>query len=266
MEFIRLNSGGAMPMIGLGTWQLRGKEGKTSILAALEAGYRLLDTAQLYENEEIVGAAVRESGIAREALFLTTKLSRACATEEETLRSIEDSLGRLGQDYVDLLLLHEPYETDAVMYRAMEKAVRRGLVRAIGVSNYQPEELQPLLSRAEIRPAVDQAESHVFNMRRQTKQKLEAQGIVLQSWAPFAEGKKDIFRNPVLLRIGERYGKTAAQVALRVLVQNGIPVIPKSSHPERMRENLALFDFALTGEELRAAAGLDEKHSLFGWD
>ena len=265
MEYLALAGGVQMPMLGYGTWQLRGDAGRRSIRQALEVGYRLLDTARMYENEEIVGQAVRESGLDREEVFLTTKLCQTSAGYEKARRDIDASLRALGTDYADLVLIHEPYEEAPAMYRALQEARREGKVRAIGVSNFNWEEYQRLVRACGEAPAVNQVESHVYFPRLELRRKMDACGTRMQSWAPFTEGRRDLFAEPVLKEIGAAHGKTAAQTALRYLVQNGIGVIPKTSRRERMEENFALFDFALTGEEMERIGRLNGGSSLFGW-
>ena len=265
MEYLTLNNGVRMPMLGYGTWDVRGAAGRRCIREALEVGYRLLDTARMYENEDIVGQAVRESGLPREDVFITTKLYRPSAGYEKARRDIEGSLRALGTDYIDLLLIHEPYEEAPAMYRALEEACRAGKVRAVGVSNFNWAEYQRLAGACEMIPAVDQVESHVYHPQLALKKLLEKKGTRMQAWASFTEGRRNIFAEPVLAEAGRRHGKTAAQTALRYLVENGIPVLPKSAHRERLRENLDIFDFSLTDEERRAIAALDEGRSLFGW-
>ena len=256
MEYLTLNNGVRMPMLGYGTWDVRGAAGRRCIREALEVGYRLLDTARMYENEDIVGQAVRESGLPREDVFITTKLYRPSAGYEKARRDIEGSLRALGTDYIDLLLIHEPYEEAPAMYRALEEACRAGKVRAVGVSNFNWAEYQRLAGACEM---------ILYFSRLELRQKLEARGTRIQSWAPFTEGRRDLFAEPVLQEIGAAHGKTAAQTALRYLIQNGIGVIPKSSHRARMEENFALFDFALTAAEMERIGRMNEGASLFGW-
>lgn len=265
MEYQTLHNGIAMPMIGFGTWDVRGKEGERILREALDTGYRLIDTAQMYDNEEIVGKAVRESGIPRSDIFVTTKLSRPCPTEAETLRSIHTSLARLGLDYVDLLLIHEPYRSSITMYRALEQAYDQGLAKAIGISNFLPAPYRELLQNCRIVPMVNQIESHVYYMQLDQKELMEQAGTKMQAWASFTEGRKPIFADPLLNEIARRYGRTAGQIALRYQVQNGIMVIPKTSHRERMEENIDLFDFVLTDEDMRRLSTLDQGRSLFNW-
>ncbi len=265
MEYQTLHNGVRMPAAGFGTWDVRGTAGENIIRMALDTGYRLIDTAQMYDNEEIVGKAVRESGIPRRDIFVTTKLSRPCATEEETARSIASSLQRLGLDYVDLLLIHEPYRASVTMYRAMEKAYEQGLARAIGISNFLPVPFQRLLQNCRIIPMVNQIESHVYYMQLDQRDLLEKAGTKMQAWASFTEGRKPIFTDPLLNDIARRYGRTAAQIALRYQLQNGIMVIPKTAHRERMEENLNVFDFILQPEDMRLIGILDQGRSLFNW-
>lgn len=265
MEHITLNNGAPMPMVGLGTWQLRGPAGERAILDALELGYRLLDTARMYENEDIVGSAVKKSGLPRREVFITTKLFTPSAGYRKAKEDIARSLEALQTDYIDLLFIHEPYEAAPEMYLAMEEACAAGLVRAVGLSNFSGEEYLRFLKHCRVTPAVDQVESHVYHPQLALKKLLEEKGTRMQAWASFTEGRRNIFAEPVLAEAGRRHGKTAAQTALRYLVENGIPVLPKSAHRERMRENLDIFDFSLTDEERRAIAALDEGRSLFGW-
>ena len=265
MEHITLNNGAPMPMVGLGTWQLRGQAGEQAILDALELGYRLLDTARMYENEDIVGSAVKKSGLPRREVFITTKLFTPSAGYRKAKEDIARSLEALQTDYIDLLLIHEPYKAAPEMYLAMEEACAAGLVRAVGLSNFSGEEYLRFLKHCRVTPAVDQVESHVYHPQLALKKLLEEKGTRMQAWASFTEGRRNIFAEPVLAEAGRRHGKTAAQTALRYLVEKGIPVLPKSAHRERLRENLDIFDFSLTDEERRAIAALDEGRSLFGW-
>lgn len=265
MNELTLNNHVRMPVIGYGTWDIRGEAGKQSILTALDLGYRLIDTAQMYENEYIVGCAVKESGIPREELFLTTKIYRPRTTYQKAKSGIEQSLNELQTDYIDLLLIHEPYKSAPEMYEAFKEALRDGKVRAIGISNFDAEKYKEFVRSCEIIPAVNQVESHVYFPQLELKNLLNSYGTQMQSWASFTEGRKNIFAEPVLKEIGARHGKTSGQIALRYLIQNGIAVIPKSVHRERMAENLAVLDFALTPSELSAISRLNGNSSLFGW-
>ena len=265
MNELTLNNHVRMPVIGYGTWDVRGEAGKRSILTALDLGYRLIDTAQMYENEQIVGCAVKESGIPREELFLTTKIYRPDTTYQKAKSGIEQSLNELQTDYIDLLLIHEPYKSAPEMYEAFKEALRDGKVRAIGISNFDAEKYKEFVLSCEIIPAVNQVESHVYFPQLELKDLLNSYGTQMQSWASFTEGRKNIFAEPVLKEIGARHGKTSGQIALRYLIQNGIAVIPKSVHRERMAENLSVLDFELTPSELSAISRLNGNTSLFGW-
>lgn len=265
MEYLILNNGVQMPMVGFGTWDVRGEAGKNAILTALELGYRLIDTAQMYDNEEIVGSAVQESGLPRQEIFITTKLYRPSASYQKAKADIEKSLNTLQTEYIDLLLIHEPYENALEMYDALKEAYEAGTVRAVGISNFGQKEYDRFLGRCGIVPAVDQVESHVYFPQLELRDVLESHGTKMQSWASFTEGRRNIFAEPLLNQIGVKYGKTAGQVALRYLTQNGIAVIPKSVHRERMEQNLHSLDFTLAQEDLNQLSHLNEGHSLFGW-
>lgn len=265
MECFTLNNGVRMPVIGFGTWDIRGKPGIRAVTDALEIGYRLIDTAQMYDNEEIVGQAVRESGIPRRDIFITTKLYRPSTSYQKTKEGIERSLNELQTDYIDLLLIHEPYENALEMYRAFREAYQDGKVRAIGVSNFGIKQYERFLKDCKIVPAVDQVESHVYYPQLELKDLLNRHGTQMQSWASFTEGRKNIFAEPLLLQIGAKYHKTSGQTALRYLIQKGIAVIPKSAHIERMKENLNILDFALSQEDMEQISRLDGGCSLFGW-
>lgn len=265
MEFTKLNTGALFPLIGLGTWQLKGESGKEAILSALEMGYRLIDTAQMYGNEELVAQAIKESNIPREEIFLTTKLYGKSNSFEKAMKDINLSLETLQTDYIDLLLIHEPYKESLSMYEALKEAQIQGKVRAIGISNFNEEEYFSFVAACGRIPSVNQVESHVFRPQLSLQETLSSLGTVMQSWAPFAEGQGNIFENPILTSIGNQYGKTAAQVALRYLIEMKIPVIPKSVHKERLKENIEIFDFSLTKEEKEQIATLDQNQSFFGW-
>lgn len=265
MELLTLNNGVQMPLVGFGTWDVRNDSGKRALLTALELGYRLIDTAQMYDNEDIVGQAVRESGLPREDVFITTKLYRPSASYEKAKKGIERSLQTLQTDYIDLLLIHEPYQNAAEMYTALKEAYHAGKVRAIGISNFGQKEYDRFLARCGIVPAVNQVESHVYFPQWELKEHLVRNGTQMQSWGSFTEGRRNIFAEPLLQSIGEKYGMTAGQVALRYLTQNGIAVIPKTVHRERMEENLKSTAFTLSGEDLERLRSLNEGRSLFGW-
>lgn len=264
-QYMTLNNGVNMPMVGFGTWTLKGQQGKKIILDALAAGYRLIDTAHMYGNEDIVGEAVAESRIPRDEIFITTKLCGTRAGYKLARQGIEESLERLQTDYIDLLLIHEPYAEAGDMYRALTEAYRSGQIRAIGISNLNAREYLIFIETCGIIPMVNQVECHVYYRRKELQQTLEAHGTKMQAWSPFTEGQKPIFREPVLQEVGKKYGKTAAQVALQYLVQQGISVIPKSSRRERMIENLDIFDTTLTPDDIDKIHQLETGKTLFGW-
>ncbi len=263
MEYITLNNGVQMPMLGYGVYQVEPAEAERCVLDAVSVGYRSIDTAQAYANEEGVGNAITKCGVSREELFITTKVWISNAGYERARASIDESLHKLQTDYVDLLLIHQPFGDYYGTYRAMEEAYREGKVKAIGVSNFYPDRLLDLHHFAEIKPAVNQVETHVFCQQKIAKEYMKKIGIQIESWGPFAEGKNDYFHNPVLQEIGAKYGKSTAQTALRFLLQSGVVVIPKSTHKERMEENFNVFDFELTQEEMGRIEALDGGESLF---
>ena len=263
MEYVTLNNGVKMPMLGYGVYQVDPAETERCVLDALEVGYRSIDTAQAYGNEEGVGSAIAKCGIPREELFLTTKVWITNAGYENAKASIDESLRKLKTDYVDLLLIHQPFNDYYGTYRAMEEAYRAGKVRAIGVSNFYPDRFIDLANFCEIVPAVNQVETHVFQQQKTAKAVLQKYGTQIEAWGPFAKGKNDMFRNPVLTETGAAHGKTSAQTALRFLLQSGVVVIPKSVKKERMAENFNVFDFVLTPEEMTRIEALDTGKSLF---
>jgi len=264
MNKITLNNGVQMPLLGFGTYQESVRLSEDCVAEALRMGYRSLDTAQWYGNEREVGAACRKSGIPRGELFITTKLW-ACRGYDDTLRSIDSSLLALGMDYIDLMLIHEPGGDEPEIYRAMETALRAGKLRAIGVSNFVEDRYSALLKRCEIVPAVNQMETHVFCQQRELRLLEARHGTAHESWSPLACGKNGIFRHPLLSEIAHELGATPAQVALRFLTQQDIIAIPKTTHPDRMRENLASLHFSLTSDHMAALTALDTGRSLFGW-
>ena len=263
MEYVELNNGVKMPMLGYGVYQTPPEETERCVLEAVDVGYRSIDTAQAYGNEEGVGSALVKSGLPREEFFLTTKVWISNAGYERAKASIEESLQKLRTSYLDLLLIHQPFGDYYGTYRAMEEAYKAGKVRAIGVSNFYPDRLIDLYHFAEIKPAVNQIETHVFQQQETARKYLKDRGVQIESWGPFAEGKNNFFQNPVLVETGKKYGKTAAQTALRFLIQSGVVAIPKSTHRERMEENFQIFDFALTEEEMQKIRALDTGKSLF---
>lgn len=263
MEYVTLNNGVKMPVLGYGVYQVSPSECERCVLDALSVGYRSVDTAQAYANEEGVGSAVRKSGIPRGELFLTTKVWITNAGEEKAARSIDESLRKLGTDYVDLLLIHQPFGDYYGTYRAMEKAYKAGKARAIGVSNFYPDRFIDLANFCEVVPPVNQVETHVFQQQKTAREVAGKYETQIESWGPFAEGKNGLFTNDVLVRTGKKYGKTAAQTALLLSDSERVVVIPKSTRRERMEENLNVFDFALSDEDMRAIAALDTGKSLF---
>lgn len=263
METVKLNNGVEMPVVGYGVFLVPPEECERCVLDAIDAGYRSIDTAQAYFNEEGVGSAIIKSGVPRDELFVTTKVWISNAGYEKARASIDESLKKLQTDYVDLLLIHQPFNDYYGTYRAMEEAYREGKARAIGLSNFYPDRFVDIARFSEIKPMVNQLETHIFHQRKEIRSYLDTYDTRLEAWSPFARGKNDLFTNPVLIGIGKQYGKTAAQVALRFLTQNGIMVIPKSIHRERMIENISIFDFNLTDEEMGRIEALDRGETLF---
>lgn len=263
MEYVKLNNGIEMPIVGYGVYQVTPEECEHCVLDAISVGYRSIDTAQAYHNEEGVGNAIVKCGIPRDQLFVTTKVWISNAGYEKAKKSIDESLCKLQTDYIDLLLIHQPFNDYYGTYRAMEETYKAGKLRAIGVSNFYPDRFVDLAEFCEIKPAVNQMETHVFNQQVKLQEIMQQYGTRLMSWGPFAEGKNGFFTNETLKAIGDKYNKSAAQVALRFLIQRGIIVIPKSTHKERMIENFNVFDFALTEEDVSAIASLDKAESLF---
>lgn len=263
MKTIKLRNGVEMPQIGYGVYQVDPAECERCVSDALGVGYRMIDTAQAYHNEEGVGAAVAKSGIPRNELFLVSKIWISNYGYEKARDSIEESLRRLGTDYIDLMLLHQPFCDRYGAYRALEEAYKEGKLRAIGVSNFYPDHLIDLASNVEIPPMVNQVETHVFDQQVKAQKYMEEYGCQIMSWGPLAEGRNNFFTNPVLAGIGKKYDKSVAQVALRWLIQRGVIIIPKSVHVERMKQNLDIFDFTLSDEDMAEIAGLDTVTSLF---
>ncbi len=263
MQTVKLNNGVEMPVLGYGVYQVDPTECERCVLDAISVGYRSIDTAQVYRNEEGVGNAIEKSGVPRAELFVTTKVWISNAGYEKAKASIEDSLRKLKADYIDLLLIHQPFNDYYGTYRAMAEAYRAGKLRAIGVSNFYPDRLIDFCQFQEVTPAVNQVETHPFQQQKVAHEIMKKHGVQHESWGPFAEGRKDMFTNPVLKAIGDKYGKSVAQVILRFLIQSDVVVIPKSTHKERMIENLNVFDFALTTEDMNAIAALDEGESAF---
>ncbi|MCR2811205.1 MULTISPECIES: aldo/keto reductase [unclassified Microbacterium] len=260
---VTLNNGVQMPILGFGVYQVGPEEAESAVSAALAAGYRLIDTAAAYRNEEAVGAAIAKSGIPREELFITTKLWVQDRGEQNTIRAFEDSLTRLGLRYVDLYLIHQPFGDYYTQWRAMEQFNKDGRARAIGVSNFPADRLLDLIINNEITPAVNQIETNPFYQQSQYQQLMRDEGVQIESWGPFAEGKNGLFTNPLLSEIGAGHGKSVAQVVLRWLIQRDVVVIPKTVSPERMAQNLDVFDFTLSEQDMAAIGTLDEAASQF---
>ena len=263
MEFVTLNNGVKMPKLGFGVFMIPNDETERCVLDAIDVGYRLIDTAQAYGNEEGVGNAIVKCGLPREELFITTKIWISNNGYEKAKASIEESLRKLKTDYIDLMLIHQPFGDYYGTYRAMEEAYKAGKLRAIGVSNFYPDRFIDLASFVEVKPAVNQIETHAFHQQKTAHEYLVKYGAAHMAWAPFAEGKNGMFSNEALLSIGEKHDKTSAQVALRYLMQSDVVVIPKSTHKERMVENFNVFDFVLDEADMQAIAALDAGNTLF---
>jgi len=264
MQSVRLNNGLQMPMLGFGVFQVKDlAECERSVIGAIATGYRLIDTAASYGNEEAVGKAIKRSGVTREDLFITTKLWIQSDGYNGTKRAFENSLKRLQLDYLDLYLMHQPLGDVYGEWRAMQDLYKEGRVKAIGVSNFQPDRLIDLIVHHEIVPAVNQIETHPFHQQIETQQFLQENNVQIESWGPFAEGKNNIFHNELLASIGKKYNKSIAQVILRWLTQRGIIAIPKSVRKERMEENFNVFDFELSANDMETIKTLDTKESLF---
>lgn len=264
MQYLTLNNGVKMPILGYGVFQIADlKECERCVLDALEVGYRLLDTAQSYGNESAVGSAIRKSGVPRDEIFLTTKLWISEAGYEKAKASLLGSLERLGLDYIDMVLIHQPFGDVYGSYKAMTELYKEGKIKAIGVSNFYPDRLVDFAKHNEVIPAVNQIELHPFHQQAEALEVMAKFGVQAQAWAPFAEGKNELFTNPVLKAIGDKYGKSNAQVALRFLIQLGVSVLPKTVTKSRMIENQNVFDFELTTEEMDVIKQLDNGVSLF---
>jgi len=261
---VTLNNGVEMPILGFGVFQVPDpEECERSVYEAIQTGYRLIDTAAAYGNEEAVGKAIKRSGVAREKLFITTKLWIQDAGHESTKKAFERSLQRLQLDYLDLYLIHQPFGDVYGSWRAMQELYRDGRAHAIGVSNFQADRVMDIIVHNEVVPAVDQIETHPFNQQIETQKFLQENGVQIEAWAPFAEGKNNIFQNELLLAIASKYEKTVAQVIVRWLTQRGVVAIPKSVRKERIIENFSIFDFELSPEDMDAIVALDTKTSLF---
>ncbi|MDR3868601.1 MAG: aldo/keto reductase [Fusicatenibacter sp.] len=260
MEYATLNNGIKMPMAGIGTFLLTPDEAETSVLSALQCGYRLIDTANAYVNEKAVGRAMRKSGISRDEIFLETKLWPSFYEQED---AVEKTLQRLETDYIDLLLIHQPAGNYVAGYRLMEKAYKEGKVRAIGLSNFTPEQVQEILDICEVKPAVLQTEVHPYSQEKELKAFLDKEGIVIQAWYPLGHGDKALIQEPLFTEFGKKYGKSNAQIILRWHIQAGNIVIPGSKNPAHIKDNFNLFDFALTDDEMAKITALDKQKRYY---
>ena len=264
MEYVKLNNGVEMPILGFGVYQIPREETKRCVLDAINAGFRAIDPAQSYFNEAEVGDAIKESGIPREEFFITTKIWIDNYGYEKCKASVKESLKKLKTDYIDLVLLHQPFSDYYGAYRALEELYEEGKIRAIGVSNFYPDRLADMcLFGRKVVPAVNQVETNPLNQQVKAQENMEKYGVHIEAWAPFGEGKNNMFSNPTLVEIGKKYNKSAAQVILRWLIQRGVIIACKSTHKERMEENFKVFDFELSNEDMEAIKALDTSDSLF---
>lgn len=263
MEQITLYNGVKMPIVGYGVYQVSKEECERCVMDALAVGYRSIDTAQSYFNEEEVGNAIKKSGVPREDIFLTTKVWVEHYGYEEAKKSVFESMRKLRTDYLDLVLLHQPFSDYYGAYRALEDLYNEGKLRSIGVSNFYPDRLVDMALFNRVKPMVNQVETHPFHQQTEAKKWMERYGVQIEAWAPFGEGRGGLFENPVLAEIAEKHKKTTAQVMLRWHIQRGVVVIPKSAHKERMKENLNIFDFALDQTDMKRISELDQKQSSF---
>ena len=264
MKYVTLNNGVKMPILGFGVFQIDDmKECEEAVYNALKAGYRLIDTAASYRNEEAVGRAIKRSGIPREEIFVTTKLWVSDANYEKAKLAFETSLKKLDLEYIDLYLIHQPFNDVYGAWRAMTELYKEGKIKAIGVSNFYPDRLVDFIMNNEVVPAVNQVETHPFNQQVKANEIMKEYGVQIESWGPFAEGKNGIFTNEILSEIGNKYNKSVAQVILRWLIQRDVVVIPKSVRKERIEENFNVFDFELNSEDMEKISELDKKESLF---
>lgn len=263
MEYKTLSNGVKMPKVGFGVFQIPQDQTKDAVLKAIDAGYRLFDTAQSYGNEKELGEAIRESGIPRDEFFITSKLWMSDLGYEATQKAIDDSLKRLGMDYMDLYLIHQPFGDIFGSWCAMVEAYKVGKMRAIGTANFQPDHLENLIQFQDVKPMINQIETNPFIQQKIFHEQMEKENVVHEAWASFAEGRNGIFQNPTLTKIGEKYGKNVGQVILRWLLQRDIVSLSKTVHEDRMKGNIDIFDFELTADEMKQIANLDQKQSQF---
>ncbi|MFV0466536.1 MAG: aldo/keto reductase [Lachnospiraceae bacterium] len=263
MEYVSLNNGVKMPILGYGVYQVTKEECERCVLDALKAGYRSIDTAQSYANEEEVGNAILNSGVPREEIFLTTKIWVEFYGYEKAKASVLESMRKLKTNYLDLVLLHQPFGDYYGAYRALEDLYKEGKIRAIGISNFYADRMVDIAAFSEITPMVNQVETHPLNQQKAAKEWMDKYNVQIEAWAPFGEGRGEMFSNPVLVEIADRYKKTVAQIMLRWHIQRGVVVIPKSTHFERMKENLDVFDFEMSDDDMNKIAELDQEKSSF---
>lgn len=264
MEYRQLSNGIKIPVLGYGLFMVDPLKSEEYVSQAIETGYRLIDTAQVYNNEEGVGNAVKKSGIKRDEFFIVSKIWHTNAGSDKALKSIETSLKKLQTEYIDLMLIHMPYNDYYSIYRALENAYKSGMVKSIGISNFDTGRYIDIIYNCEIKPVINQVETHVFYQQEYLQKAMQEYGTEIMAWAPFAEGKNDFFNNSILKSVGEKYNKTAAQTALRFLIQKGIIVIPKTVKIERMKENFNIFDFNISSEDMQLINSLDTKKALIG--
>ena len=263
MEYITLNNGIKIPKIGLGIYALNDED--VIVKAIDDLGYRLIDTARMYGNEKILGRAIKRCSVDRKDLFITTKVYGPDRGHIKTKEAIENSLDNLGLDYIDLMLIHEPYKEIKEMYKALEEGVKEGKIKSIGISNFSKKQYLKLINNCEIIPAINQVEAHVFYSRKELQKVLEENGTIMEAWSPLAAGKNNIFTNKILQEIGEKYNKQPAQIALKYLLSRNMVIIPKSGNIDRLKQNISLFNFNLDKEDIEKIETLESKKSLFGW-
>ena len=263
MEYITLNNGIKIPKIGLGIYALNDED--IIVKAIDDLGYRLIDTARMYGNEKILGRAIKRCSVDRKDLFITTKVYGSDRGYEKTKQAIEDSLNNLELDYIDLMLIHEPYKETKEMYKALEEGVKEGKIKSIGISNFNKKQYLKLINNCEIIPTINQVEAHVFYSRKELQKTLEENGTIMEAWSPLAAGKNNIFTNKILQEIGEKYNKTPAQIALKYLLTRNMVIIPKSANIDRLKQNISLFNFELKREDIEKIETLENRKSLFGW-
>lgn len=264
MEYMQLNNGIKIPVLGYGLFMVDPLKSEEYVCQAVETGYRLIDTAQVYDNEAGVGNALKKSGIRRDEFFIVSKIWHTNTGSDKALKSIETSLKKLQTDYIDLMLIHMPYNDYYSIYRALETAYKSGIVKSIGISNFDTGRYIDIIYHSEIKPVINQVETHVFNQQKYLQKVMKEYGTHIMAWAPFAEGKNDFFNNSILKSVGEKYNKTAAQIALRYLIQRGIIVIPKTINIQRMKENFNVFDFSISDEDMQLINSLDTKKAVIG--